>query len=111
VREAGVIHWSDIASQPIFSVTGSDGNEASLHWHDAQVYVQSDYGDDVQQAILALAEELQAMLVGDEGELYFTDAYEHPGTAERVPFRFREAGPQPRRSKQTRWWRRGDSNA
>ena len=98
LREHGVIHWSDIGAQPVFSITGDDGRGASLTWRHARITVKGDYGDAVQETVLALAEELQAMLVGDEGERYLTD-----GRCEVLPPRAEAQQPAPKR--RHRWFR------
>lgn len=77
------MQWTDIGTQPIYSFTFADGNQASLSWRDDHIYVNG-YFDDT-GSIAALAEQLHARLVGDDEEEYHSDGSTTDWIEDRTP--------------------------
>lgn len=77
LREAGSIGWSDIGSEPVYQCDDRYGAVVVLSWREHQVSVTGYNGEDP-AALLAIAADLDAVLVGDEGERYTIDGGSAP---------------------------------
>jgi hypothetical protein len=71
LTEDGWIDWKDIGREPSYLFVDSGGEEVSLWWRGDQVSAKGGFFEFTE--LVALAEELDAMLIGDEWELYTAD--------------------------------------
>ncbi|MFV2178801.1 hypothetical protein ACFHW2_43245 [Actinomadura sp. LOL_016] len=71
----GMSH-SNVGMQDIFVLKGESGRDVTFGWHESRVVVTGIYSVETVRACVVLAEELQANLLGDEGEKYLPDGSE-----------------------------------
>jgi hypothetical protein len=69
LSDADTVRWVGIGDHPVFSITGSDGTEASLTWREGRVDVAGAHTAQLQRAIATMAQDLQGILVGDDGRV------------------------------------------
>jgi hypothetical protein len=74
--ERGWVDWHDAGRVPVFAYVCRDGVEVSLTWHDDRIQIRGVQNNVGALELVKIADDLQASLIGDEGERYMT-----PGTA------------------------------
>ena len=62
--------WSDVGRVPVFAYVCRDGVEVSLTWHDCRIRVKGVRDDAGASELVRVADDLQARLIGDDGERY-----------------------------------------
>lgn len=80
----GEVSWKDIGTQPVYSFTCENGSQVWLSWRDDHVYVWGELWDPC-PALVALAAQFQARLVGDDEEEYLPDGSWARWTGPRAP--------------------------
>ena len=66
------IQWTDIGRVPVFAYARGDGAAISLALDGAQIRVKGVLDDVGELELVKIAEDLQANLIGDDGERYTT---------------------------------------
>jgi len=72
LAEAGWVAWADLGREPVYEVTGHDEESPSLSWRDGAVTVTGENGHHLPD-LVAIAVDLRANVVGDDGEHYTAD--------------------------------------
>ncbi len=72
LAERGWVQWTDIGRVPVFAYACGDGIEVSLTFDGAQINVKGVLDDLGALELAKIAEDLQANLIGDDGERYTT---------------------------------------
>jgi hypothetical protein len=73
--EAGWVEWTTIGREPVYELAGRNGECPSLSWHEGAIDVcgpEMDYLPD----LVAIAADLGANVIGDEGEHYTAEGPE-----------------------------------
>jgi len=67
--EAGWTDWADVGRQPVYELTGRDEEGPALGWHRGEVNVSGETIEYLPE-LVAIAADLHANVVGDDGENY-----------------------------------------
>lgn len=73
LTESGWVEWEDTGRVPVFSYRCTDGTEASLTWSEGGVDIKGILNEQETLEFVALATDLDANLVSDDGERYMVD--------------------------------------
>ena len=76
--ERGWVEWSDVGRVPVFACVCRDGVETSLTWSDGRIRVKGVQNNIGALELAKVAEDLEANLIGDDGERYTTVGLARP---------------------------------
>jgi hypothetical protein len=73
LTEGGWLDGPDNDLIPVYAYTCADGAVVSLAWSEGAINIKGFTSQDCPRELLSVAADLQANLIGDEGERYTTD--------------------------------------